>query len=146
MDHHQAGNADPQDNRRCDKSSPQPAGGIEPSVASEGNHDVPLQRRSVPTREPPAYLGHHGNLQKTTGDSTHQTARRQNLSEQKYRHIYLAANRRIFQQSGSTVWMIPIIQRTPFRLPTKTISMYESNEESSHKRGMFGSNIVSCAV
>lgn len=91
VDHHQAGDAAPQNKRGRDKCSPQPAGRVEPAMASERDHDVPLQIRHIPAGKSPADFRHHRNLKQATGKGTDQTARCHNLSERKYRHSYLAA-------------------------------------------------------
>jgi hypothetical protein len=78
-------------------------------MAPEGNGNIPLEIRSLPAGESPPYFRHHGHLKQATAARAYQTGRRQDLSQQEYRHSNLVTIRRMLQQSGSTVGIIPII-------------------------------------
>jgi len=78
-------------------------------VAPERNCNIALEIRSVPAGESTPYFRHHGHLKQATAARAYQTGRGQDLSQQEYRHSNLVTIRRMLQQSGSTVGIIPII-------------------------------------
>ena len=144
MDHHQPGDAKPQNDGRSHEGPPERTRRIEPPVTAKRDHDIPLKLRGIPPGEASADLGYHGDLEQATARSAQQADQSQDLSEQEYRHNHLAAIRRMFQRSGSSVLISSNIQRTPFRPSSKTGSVYQSNDGTSHKGGIFRSKIATC--
>ena len=49
VDHHQARDTDPENARGSNKGPAKPARRIEPAMAAESDHDIPLQEGGVPT-------------------------------------------------------------------------------------------------
>ena len=124
MDHDQPSNAESQNDRGRHECSPQRTRRVEPPVAAKSDHDIPLQPGDIPTIQTAADLRNHCYLKEAAAGSAQQTERRKYLSQQEYRHSTSQQFRRMLHQTGSTVGVVSIIQRTLFRLRSKTTGMY----------------------
>jgi hypothetical protein len=65
----QSRDATGQQERRCHESGAQSASRIEPAVASERHHDIPLKIGSLPPRKAAPDFSYHGYFKKATADS-----------------------------------------------------------------------------
>ena len=92
MDHHEPGNAEPQDKRASNKGRTQRARGIEAPMAPKSDHDIPLQVRSIPAGQATADLSNHCHLKQTAAGGAQQADHSKGLGEQEFGHSNLAAN------------------------------------------------------
>ena len=146
MDHHQPRDTEPQHSRRSNESSPQRARRVKPPVASKCDHDVSLHVRSVPARKPATDLRNHRHLKQAAAGSAQKTARRKDLSEQKYRHstsqqFAVCSNDQV-QRSG-----LFLLSNVPYSVYGRKLPVCaKSNGSRSPISGMFRSKIVTCAA